>query len=608
MPKRGSIQHRLFASFFLVVLALIALFALISYTYVSRALTQNATDYMLAQAESITLQTDAILQEANVLSGKLLYSQELVDLFYSDMFAGTSESLQKQHKFDDLVYSIGGPQFPPFQINLFHFSGEFAGIGGTSRITRLPPAAIAKIPWLAECARQDGAKLIVPPHRDDFGYQRHPVISLCRTFAARWGGTKDSAVEIQVPFAQVEDVVKRQLAGMEQIQAFIFDPTGTPVYPPEATTRGTAYFASVRAAASPDVLMQKLDGQDQVIALHRSGRTGWTIVVVQANASLLEPVSRLRGYFLLVALGGLLLTVPITYSISRSFTLPIRKIRQSVAELTLETLPGESSFQIDTTVNELEELNAAFQTMGVRLRAALDETVAARTLAIQSRMLALQAQMDPHFLYNMLATISILAEKGESGQIVAICESLGDMLGYISTDSDQFVTTATELEHTKAYMELMHVRFADDLNFSCAVSPALLAVPIPKLTIQPLVENCAKHATTCAPPWNIAVAGAVEDGCWWIQVVDNGEGFSPGALDDLRSKVARAAEVTKAPELDGMGLINIYMRLNLRYGARTVFAFGNNAEGGAYVTVGGPVCGDPGAPAGAVQEGEDVSV
>ena len=88
-------------------------------------------------------------------------------------------------------------------------------------------------------------------------------------------------------------------------------------------------------------------------------------------------------------------------------------------------MPGEGAFNLDTTVNELEELNAAFQTMCVRLREALDETVAARTLAIQSRMLALQAQMDPHFLYNMIATISILAEKGESAQIVAICESLG---------------------------------------------------------------------------------------------------------------------------------------------------------------------------------------
>ena len=599
MPRRGSIQRRLFASFFLVVVALIVVFALISYSYVARALTQTATDFMLAQVESIAFQTDTILEDANELSGKLLFSQELLELFYSDMFETTSDSVQKRHRFDTLVYSIGGPQFPPFQINMFRLSGEFAGVGSTGVITKQPPAAVAGIPWLPACVQRDGAKLIVPPHRDDFGYQHRPVVSLCRTFAARWGGTKDSAIEIQVPYAQIEDVIKRQLAGTTDIKVLIFDPTGTPVYPP-AAAQGAAYYAAVQTATSPNMLTQKLDGEDQVVAFKHSTHTGWTVMAVQSNNSLLAPVSRLRSYFLLVALGGLLLTLPITYSIARSLTAPIQKIHQSVAELTLETLPGEGAFKLDTTVNELEELNAAFQNMRVRLREALDETVAARTLAIQSHMLALQAQMDPHFLYNMIATISILAEKGESAQIVAICESLGDMMSYISTGSDQYVPIATELQHTQAYMDLMRVRFADELAFSCTGFPLLPAVAIPKLTIQPLVENCVKHATTCAPPWHISVAGQVENGCWRVTVADNGAGFSPCALDDLHSKLQRGLEASKAPELHGMGLLNIYMRLNLRYGARTIFEFGNNTAGGSYVAVGGPVSGIQGGENGAV--------
>ncbi len=151
MPKRGSIQLRLFAAFFLVVLILIALFALISYSYVSRTLTQSATDFMLAQADSIAYQTDALLQDANELSGKLLFSQELLDLFYSDMFAASPGSIEKRHRFDALVYSIGGPQFPPFQINMFRFGGEFAGVGSTGVITKLPAKTIADLAWLPAC-------------------------------------------------------------------------------------------------------------------------------------------------------------------------------------------------------------------------------------------------------------------------------------------------------------------------------------------------------------------------------------------------------------------------------------------------------------------------
>ena len=591
MPKRGSIQLRLFAAFFLVVLTLIALFALISYSYVARTLTQSATDFMLAQADSIAYQTDTLLQDANELSGKLLFSQELLDLFYSDMFAASPGSMEKRHRFDTLVYSIGGPQFPPFQINMFRFSGEFAGVGSTGVITRLPSQAIAGVAWLPACVQKDGAKLITPPHRDEFGYQRGPVVSLCRTFGPRWGGIKDSAIEIQVPFGQIEDIVKRQLGGADNLKVVIFDAAGIVAYPQDGAAGDTANWGAVRARSQDNILTQNMDGKERVVAVKQSQHTGWTVAVVQDYSSLLAPADRVRNNFLLVALGGLLLTVPITYTIARSLTLPIQKIHESVAQLTLETLPGQGTFTVDTTVNELEELNAAFQTMCVRLREALDETVVARALAIQSRMLALQAQMDPHFLYNMIATISILAEKGESAQIVAICESLGDMMGYISTSGEQFVPAGAELQHTQAYMDLMCVRFADELNFTCAVSPSLLEVHIPKLTVQPLVENCVKHATKCAPPWHIAVVGEVACGRWQITVSDNGAGFSPIALAELRRKLPRAAETPSTLELNGMGLIDIYMRLNLHYNAEAIFEFGNQPGGGAYVRVGGPVAG-----------------
>lgn len=589
MPKRGSIQLRLFAAFFLVVLILIALFALISYSYVSRTLTQSATDFMLAQADSIAYQTDALLQDANELSGKLLFSQELLDLFYSDMFAATPGSMEKRHRFDALVYSIGGPQFPPFQINMFRFGGEFAGVGSTGVITKLPAKTIADLAWLPPCVQQDGAKLIIPPHRDEFGYQRGPVVSLCRTFGPRWGGSKDSAVEIQVPFSQVEDIVKRQLTSGAYLQILIFDTAGTLVYPQDGADRDAAAWAAIQAGNPSHVLIHRVDGKEHVLAYKHSAHTGWTVAVLQDYSSLLAPVDRLRNNFLLVALGGLLLTVPITYTIARSLTLPIQKIHESVAQLTLETLPGEDAFKLNTTVNELEDLNIAFQTMCVRLREALDETVAARALAIQSRMLALQAQMDPHFLYNMITTISILAEKGESTQVVTICESLGELLGYISTGREQFVAASTELRHTRAYMDLMCVRFADELAFTCDFPATLSDVLVPKLTVQPLVENCVKHATTCAPPWHIAVIGEAEAGQWRITVSDNGPGFSSPALAELQRKLQRAVDAPNTLELNGMGLINIYMRLTLHYGAQALFEFGNQLGGGAYVRVGGPL-------------------
>ena len=591
MFGRGSIQRRLFLSYSAVVLTLIVLFALLAYAYISRTLARNATDYMLAQADRIGFETDALLDDANELSGKLLFSQDLLDLFYSDMFQYKSDSVAKQHVFNGLIYAIIGPQSPPYQINLFRPSGEFAGFGLTALITNQRPATIAGIPWLQECLGRDGSKLIVTTHPDDFGYQRQPVVSLCRAFASRWGRPKDSINEIQVPYAQIDAVVQRQLVGTQGGQVFIFDAAGGLVFPPGPLPSAAAYFEAVTQAAGSATVTQSIDGRLQVLA-HRPTRVGeWTVVVTRDYDSVFEPVRRFRNGAILASAAVLFLTLLVTYAISRSLTRPIKQMHQSVAQLTLETLPDEKAFKIETNVNELQELSSAFRTMTVRLRESVQEAVAARSSALQARLLALQAQMNPHFLYNMLTTVSILAEKGKSQQVVTVCDSLSDMLRYGSAGGAQLVTIAEEMRHAQLYAELMGVRFADELTFVFDVPDELMTVMLPRLTIQPLIENSAKYGTTCAPPWRITVTGTRVDGRWTLTVSDTGPGFSPAALEILGQKLARPAG-TVAPEvlgLDGMGLLNIYGRLTLYYGADAVFAYGNHPDGGAYVTLGGPI-------------------
>jgi two-component system sensor histidine kinase YesM len=588
---RGSIQRRLFLSYSAVVLTLIVLFALLAYAYISRTLARNATDYMLVQADRIGFETDALLDDANKLSGKLLFSQDLLDLFYSDMFQYKSDSVAKQHEFNGLIYSIIGPQSPPYQINLFRPSGEFAGFGLTALITNQHPATIASIPWLQECLGRDGSKLIVTTHMDDFAYQRQPVVSLCRAFASRWGRPKDSINEIQVPYSQIDSVVQRQLVGTQGGQVFIFDAAGGLVFPPGPLPSAAAYFEAVTQATGPATVTRSIDGRLQVLA-HRPTQVGdWTVVVTRDYDSVFEPVRRFRNGAMLASAAVLFLTLLVTYAISRSLTRPIKQMHQSVAQLTLETLPDEKAFKIETNVNELQELSSAFQTMTIRLRESVQDAVAARSSALQARLLALQAQMNPHFLYNMLTTVSILAEKGKSQQVVTVCDSLSDMMRYISAGGAQLVTVAEELHHAQLYAELMGVRFADDLTFVFDVPGELMAVMLPRLTIQPLIENSAKYGTTCAPPWRITVTGTLNDGRWTITVSDTGLGFSPAALENLSQKLARSAG-TAAPEvlgLDGMGLLNIYGRLTLYYGADGVFEFGNHPGGGAYVTIGGSI-------------------
>ena len=115
---------------------------------------------------------------------------------------------------------------------------------------------------------------------------------------------------------------------------------------------------------------------------------------------------------------------------------------------------------------------------------------------------------------------------------------------------------------------------------------------MPKLCIQLLVENAVKFTTqSTPPPWHITIEGFMDRTEWCVSVKDNGTGFSREVIDSLQEKIneIRKSGLLPSLELDGMGLMNIYIRFYLTYHAVFIFNLGNLPEGGAIVTIGGKI-------------------
>ena len=120
----------------------------------------------------------------------------------------------------------------------------------------------------------------------------------------------------------------------------------------------------------------------------------------------------------------------------------------------------------------------------------------------------------------------------------------------------------------------------------------MLELPIPKLCVQLLVENAIKFTASQAPPWRILIRGEIrENNAWAVTVSDNGPGFSPEVESDLRRKMEDILETGTLPSLriEGMGILNIFIRLYLLEGTRFIFEFGNLETGGAFITIGGAI-------------------
>ena len=114
--------------------------------------------------------------------------------------------------------------------------------------------------------------------------------------------------------------------------------------------------------------------------------------------------------------------------------------------------------------------------------------------------------------------------------ISVLVDNLTHLLRYISGGTVSGVTIADEVEYARRYLSCMKIRFSNSLFYDIAVPGEIAQVKVPKLIIQPLIENALKYGMSAAPPWSIRVSGEAEDGAWRIEVSDNGPGFSGESL------------------------------------------------------------------------------
>lgn len=197
-------------------------------------------------------------------------------------------------------------------------------------------------------------------------------------------------------------------------------------------------------------------------------------------------------------------------------------------------------------------------------------------------------------MHNILTIIAMCAEEGQTDQISEICMKLSFMLRYTADYQSGMVPLEEEFSYVEKYLELMKIRYESHLLYEINQESDLSAMEIPKLTVQPLVENCFKHGFKgIRPPWKIKVEGYSEGNFWWVKVEDNGMGFDPEKLETFREFVKGFDPGNTKNKLDHMKigelcLTNIYIRLRIRFGENIRFQIYSDEQNKTIIKFGGP--------------------
>ena len=256
----------------------------------------------------------------------------------------------------------------------------------------------------------------------------------------------------------------------------------------------------------------------------------------------------------------LALIVLMSYYIPLSITQPITKL----SEVTDQVAKGDLSVRSDVKSGaEVAVLSDSLNAMIDKINELLIQVKTEQVRLRKAEFELLQSQINPHFLYNTLDTIVWLAESGEQDKVVSMVGSLSDFFRTSLNQGKDIISMREELQHVRSYLEIQQVRYRDILEYEIDVDEEIYGAVIPKITIQPLVENALYHGIkNKRGVGKIKVSGKAEKDATFIIIEDNGIGMTKERLQQVRDGI-----MNKVPtEKDIYGIYNVNERIRLNFG------------------------------------------
>ncbi len=380
--------------------------------------------------------------------------------------------------------------------------------------------------------------------------QRSPVITFMTKIydASLFPGKKTVGVYLMnVPLAVIDDLLEN-----EDSEA-------------GAQIRMTARDGSVLydSQHKQDGKMTELvnENEDSYTTVSQIGTTGMEIRCELPRAFLFREMANLRTPIIMIVVVSLLLTLLFVSMIGHMY----RKRTRNLMAYMQEVQGGHFDARIeDEKEDEIGILSRSFNEMCERIDTYIDQVYKAEVESKNAQINALQTQINPHFLYNTLESIKAQAIKEGDSATPEMIVLLGKMFRWITRTDQHFVTIEEELEYIDTYLKLQSYRYDEPLDIDIQVDEQYLDYGIPKLTLQPIVENVIKHGLVSIDRRGLAGITVKKKGeNLEISVYDNGKGMDEDRLEEIRE---RLKQVTKQEDFSSIGIQNVRSRIGLLFG------------------------------------------
>ncbi len=371
-------------------------------------------------------------------------------------------------------------------------------------------------------------------------------------------------------------LTKQKILGYQT--TFITDREGAFIFGDNAVREGWREAILQRYQAGERKSNIELDGTEYYVCSQYNGLTGWVTFTMIPENKLFPEANSLKQYTVALVAVSIVLASVFLMIQALAITKPLARLKTGMKQV------QDKNFELqleNDRKDEIGELTETFNYMVNRIHILVNQVYQEKIAQKTAEIEALQAQINPHFLYNTLDTINWMLIDRDEMEVSAIVVALGKLMQYSMDTATAMVSLSEECRHVRDYLLIQKFRLEDRLEFSLYFDPSLETFKVPKLILQPLIENAIEHGIHHAGrPGILRINAARAGNRVYITVSDNGRGMTPDELYQFKRLLSNDSVGYK-----NIGVRNVARRLQLHFNDRCEFVVDNTLGGGLSITI-----------------------
>lgn len=573
-------RTKLILGFSIVIFFISAILGIVCYNYNSKRLSEKAAQSLKFYSRQTAANVDFTVDSMKHVTDYILSEQDMLNAmktlpkYYEKDNYGLGKTIKHNDLLDTLntglaMYYINSNFY---RVIIFNEFGDVASSTNTGSKLTNKERNTSDIKWLNSATRMHGKPILIAPHMDGWGIREsEEVFSLARKVQ----GGDFGYIEVQYATDELKDIFE---IPDSDIKVVAFLPGGEILYQSEGLTDDlVSYIKKHPEVTKMDSITVSSDTSMWASASEISDNYGIRVVALEEKTEIIAGMKEAVMIALGMAIGCFVISMGVVIFIASKLSRPLTVLKDQMENTGIENMDAE--LVVPNTDDEVQAVGIVYQNLMHRLN---ESIVKERRMSL----LQLQAQVNPHFLYNVLNVISSRGIMDGDEEICEICGCLAAMLRYSTNTKERYATVEKELEYLERYIFLLKSRYEHRLEVEVDCEESVKQEQLPKIVLQQLVENSIQHGYNNSKNiMKIYVHGWRDETGWYFEVRDNGQGTTEEVREELNKKMRKIRKKIMSRgssielEIGGMGLANTYARMFLVYNGRAVFRIRNLEEG-----------------------------